>query len=156
MNKMQLTLATAMVAILGSTSVWADGNTVLAGAIGSALGAAIGHDVNGRNGAIVGAAIGGATGVAISSTDRSRQTVVRQAPPERVVVQPYPVQQERYTVVEQRYPVVQERVVYREAPVVREQVVYIRDNDDWRDRRGYRRDWDDRGWEHHHHHHDNW
>ncbi|MEK8089754.1 glycine zipper domain-containing protein [Thermithiobacillus plumbiphilus] len=69
-----------VVGILGLTALtgtaYADHpqlGTILGGGIGGAAGAAIGSNVDGRNGAILGGAIGGAAGAAVgSSVDQGR------------------------------------------------------------------------------------
>lgn len=69
-----------VVGILGLTALtgtaYADNpqlGTILGGGIGGAAGAAIGSNVDGRNGAIIGGAIGGAAGAAVgSSVDQGR------------------------------------------------------------------------------------
>ena len=66
MKKQFAIAATLSLGLLSTTTAMAD-DAVWGALIGGGAGAAIGHSVNGRNGAVVGGALGAATGAAIGS-----------------------------------------------------------------------------------------
>ncbi|MEQ1557231.1 MAG: hypothetical protein ABL915_10630, partial [Gallionella sp.] len=55
-----------------------DAGAVLGGALGGGAGAAVGHNVGGRNGAIIGGALGGAAGAAVGSHNNAQAQPVPQ------------------------------------------------------------------------------
>lgn len=170
MSKLLSSLLFAGCVLASPVSQADDGGAILGALIGSVAGAAIGHNMGGRDSTAVGAAIGGITGAAIGSDmDRNgdrrvvRQTVVAapvyQAPPQPVyraapqpVYQPAPVYRPAY----QPLPVYQAPPVTRVEYVYPQPVIYRpmhHHHGDWhereyRDYRGYDRDYDrgyDRG-----------
>ena len=74
-------IATTLAVALVPTEATAGGDPGLGALIGGALGAAIGHDINGRHGALVGGVLGAMTGASIAAGPRGYYEPGYAAPP---------------------------------------------------------------------------
>jgi len=73
--KVLMLLVMGVLVVAATTAKAMDSDAILGGALGGGAGAAIGSAMGGRDGAIIGGAVGGAAGVAVTTSDRRRETV---------------------------------------------------------------------------------